>query len=601
MVTGEAGELREISEALRFRPNGYFFNDSYTRYRLTGGKEGWDGYSYPFKVSGTAGKCLRGHRDEIIILAESLGFKLNKSKLLGRPFADLQLVDVPPNLITATFELDELQRRTIQQWLVHGIGIAHVTVGGGKTASFAGAAQMIKGKFPDARIVYITQSERLVRQAYKDLCGFLPDFRITQFGGGVRDETGKDMVVCTTAMLTRHFGRLYRAKWFSTFIAIFYDEIQHAPSASSMQVLESIPAYFRFGATDSLKEADEAKHCTMIGLFGAIRNVVETHQYLGERKNGDKARLAAPHIYLIDIKEWRDKFRDIGPQAAPNTPAFALLDGVWRKGTYLSPVYEKDAKGKLLIKKRRTLDEDKQWITVEEPITVPGLHYLEFKAAELDPEDTNLESPPVQMEVESRWCLLNRTYDRAITRFKERNQMIVSWTKHFSDQQFPTLVVCTRTLHIYVLESLIKRVVNPDLVRILFSRDSSGQRDETFEWFKTTPGAVLITPLIKEGVSINEIRAGVIADYVADYDVAKQIIGRFLRPKKTGVNRAEIAWFVDNQVETYRRGCNSLFRKLEAVRGFTFYWPCSTPESVQPELSYEGKSIPDLVGSSIVS
>jgi hypothetical protein len=86
----------------------------------------------------------------------------------------------------------------------------------------------------------------------------------------------------------------------------------------------------------------------------------------------------------------------------------------------------------------------------------------------------------------------------------------------------------------------------------------------------------------------------VIADYVADFDVATQIIGRFVRPKKDGDNRAEIVWFVDNQYPTYRRGCNSLFRQLERVRGYTFYHPCSTPESIQPELSYDGKSIPDL-------
>jgi superfamily II DNA or RNA helicase len=131
-------------------------------------------------------------------------------------------------------------------------------------------------------------------------------------------------------------------------------------------------------------------------------------------------------------------------------------------------------------------------------------------------------------------------------------------------------------------------------VRILFSKDSSGQRDEAFEWYKSTKGAVLITPLVKEGVSINEIAAGVIADYIADFDSATQIVGRFVRPKKVNDNRAHIAWFVDNQVPTYRRGCNSLFRQLERVKGYTFYHPCTTPESIQPELSYDGKSIPDL-------
>jgi superfamily II DNA or RNA helicase len=154
--------------------------------------------------------------------------------------------------------------------------------------------------------------------------------------------------------------------------------------------------------------------------------------------------------------------------------------------------------------------------------------------------------------------------------------------------------VCTRTLHIYILESLIKRAVDPSLVQILFAKDTSVQRDECFDWFKSTPGSVLITPLVKEGVSINEIRAGVIADYVADFDAAKQMIGRFIRPKKTGDNRSEITWFVDNQSPTYRRGCNNLFRLLESVKGFTFYHPCSTPESIDEKLSYEGKPLPSM-------
>jgi superfamily II DNA or RNA helicase len=261
---------------------------------------------------------------------------------------------------------------------------------------------------------------------------------------------------------------------------------------------------------------------------------------------------------------------------------------VWKKGTYLGPVYKRDRMNQIVYKKKRTLDDKHQWITVEEPVTEPGLHHIQIDGR--------------KQEIESRWVLLNRMYDRAITRFKERNDLIVQWTKHYSDKLSRVetgdnggcLVVCTRTLHIYILESLIKRVVDPDLVQILFAKDTSVQRDECFEWFKTTPGAVLITPLVKEGVSINEIRAGVVADYVADFDAAKQIIGRFIRPKKTGDNRAEITWFVDNQSPMYRRGCNYLFRQLENVKGFTFYHPCSTPESISEKLSYEGKPLPSM-------
>lgn len=580
IVTGEPQELETISDCLRFRPDGYFYNDRYTRFRVTGGKEGWDGWSYPFKVLGTAAKCLRGRRDEIIALCNLYGFRCNTSKLLPRPFASLHIDDVRPDLIAGEFPLDPNQRRAIQQWLVHCLGIAELPVGAGKTAAFAGAAVALKEQHPNARIIYITQSERLVNQAMKDIRAFAPQLEITQFGGGKSDETGKDMVICTAAMLNKHFNRLSLKKWFKSFMAVFYDEVHHCPSETSEKILLEIPALYRFGATGTIQEEKEDRQTKMVGLFGPFRMKAEAHEYIEGSEHIAKGRQAKPHIYLIDIPHWYNKFKDVPHTPTPMTPAYVLLDGVWTKGTYLGPVLELDQKGQPKIKKKRTLDENKQWITVEEFITVPGLHQIQIGDEKL--------------EIESRWCLLNRTYDRAITRNQERNDLIVQWTKHFSENVGQTLVVCTRTLHIYILEALIKKVIDPDLVQILFSKDSSGQRDETFDWFKQTKGSVLITPLVKEGVSINEIKAGVIADYIADYDMATQIVGRFVRPKKEGENRAEIAWFVDNQVPTYRRGCNALFRQLEKVRGYTFYHPCTTPESIQAELSYEGKSIPDF-------
>lgn len=580
ICTGELSELEIIANDLRFRPDGYFFNDRYTRYRITGGREGWDGWSYPFKVSGTMAKTLRGHRDQVIALCRLHGIPLNLKKLLPRPFADLAIEDVRPDLIEADHPLDMNQRQAIKHWCVNAMGIAELPVGSGKTHAFAGAAVLVKERHPNARILYIAQSERLVNQGFKDMTEVCPHLHITQFGGGKNDRTGKDMVLATPAMLNKHFHRLIQEKWFKTFMAVFYDEVHHCTSETSEKALLEIPAYYRFGATGSPQDDKDQKQIKMIGLFGPFRMKAEAHEYIEGSEHIQKGRQARPHIYLIDIPSWYNKFQHVPHAPAPETPAYVLLDGAWTKGTYLGPVLELDAKGEPVLKKKRTLDEMKQWITVHEPVVIPGAHRIRIGSDE--------------MEIESRWCLLNRTYDRAITRFMERNDLIVQWTKYFSETYGQTLVVCTRTLHIFILEALIQQAVDPSLVRILFSKDSSGQRDAAFEWFKSTKGAILITPLVKEGVSINEIHAGVIADYVADFDSATQIVGRFVRPKKSGENRAHIAWFVDNQVPTYRRGCNSLFRKLENVRGYTFFHPCSTPESVTAELSYDGRSMPDL-------
>src|SRR5208337_1505742 len=121
--------------------------------------------------------------------------------------------------------------------------------------------------------------------------------------------------------------------------------------------------------------------------------------------------------------------------------------------------------------------------------------------------------------VESTYCLLERVNDRAIVRFKERNELIVEWAKYYSQKRkFPTLVVCTRTLHIYILQSLIGQAVGEEKVQILLGDHTSKERDTAFDWFRHTPGGVLISPLVQEGVSINEIRGGVIADAVADWE-----------------------------------------------------------------------------------
>jgi len=172
------------------------------------------------------------------------------------------------------------------------------------------------------------------------------------------------------------------------------------------------------------------------------------------------------------------------------------------------------------------------------------------------------------LEVDSQWCLLERTYDKAIVQFKSRNDLIVEWALHFSGLRYPTLIVCTRTIHILVLETLLKEKLDPKLVDILFGDDAPGKRDRTFDWFRNTPGSVLITPLVKEGVSINEIRAGVVADYVSAWEVANQIVGRFIRKKPGEENRADIVWFLDRQHPVLRRGSDAMLQRLRRVAGY---------------------------------
>jgi len=231
-------------------------------------------------------------------------------------------------------------------------------------------------------------------------------------------------------------------------------------------------------------------------------------------------------------------------------------------------VYETDDEGNEVTKDVKTAvkDEQDEWIVEQQPIIVTGLHRIELDG--------------VEHEIVSKWCLLDRAYDRCIIQFKERNEAIVKWASHYSNQGLPTVVVCTRTLHVYILEAMLKQAVKPELVDILIGKDTPKARDDCFDWFRETPGAVLITPLVKEGVSINEIRAGVIADYVADWEVANQMVGRFIRQKKSGENEASITWFRDRQHPVLRRGCNVVFQNLHQIEGYRFYDPSPADPAV---------------------
>jgi superfamily II DNA or RNA helicase len=455
------------------------------------------------------------------------------------------------------------------------------------TAMFAAAAAMITRRIgDDCRFLYVTPSERLTRQAYNDMRGFLPGWKITQYGGSRKDNTG-DMVICTVAMLWTNRQELIRKKWFDEFIAVLYDESHHVASETSTNLMLLLPCFFRLGASDTKHAEDAGKKASIQGLLGPIRFTVPVGVYI------DLGRSAKPHIYLIENKKWRNKYHELPHLAEPGTKAWALIGDEWREGTYAGPVYETDPKTgdyKLVEKNelvgtkdaevmdaygRTRTEQTADWHKVLRPVIVDGVHTLQF------PNDKEF------YEVSSDYCLLERVSDIALVRFRERNEMIVKWATHFAiERKFPTLVVCTRSMHVLILEALLKRAIGAQRVQTLVGEDSSKKRDQTFEWFRHTPGSVLISPLVQEGVSINEIRGGVIADYVGNWERANQIIGRFIR-KKQEDNESHIAWFMDNQHLSLYRGCVRVMNRLKDIRGYTFYWRCLGPETVQQAKVYE--------------
>lgn len=567
IITGEEKPLNKLRLAFRYHPKQYFRADSYQLWKMTNGERGWDGYRYPLVLkTPTAGEILRGRKEELLDLCQQNGYAVDTSKLLPSPFGDLSADEITDDLITSSFTLDHNQRAAIVEWLRRGMGVAHMAVNAGKTATFAAAAAKIKTQFPDARFLYFTFTERLVTQVYAAMTEFLPGWHITQYGGGgKRDASGADMVVATQAILNRNFNALEREGYFKTFMALLLDESHHCQSPTAEKVLRACSAYFRLGASDSTKESDPDKWNKIQGLCGPICYEVSSSELIAS------GRSAAPTLYLVDVPSWKGRFRHDAHEVSADSEGWTLVGTEWVPIKYLGPVYERED-GKIKTKSRAYLEGD-TWKREEIPVTVPSLHRVE-----LDGQET---------EVAARYTILNRRYDNAIIMFDERNDLIVDWAKHYSDQGKQTLVVATRTPHVLILDALLRQKLDPSLVALLFGEDTTATRNQVFDWFRATPGAVLVTPLVKEGVSINELRAGVIADPVADPEVARQIIGRFMRKKEVG-NVCEITWFLDRQHSRLQANVMKLIEHLERIKGFTFYYPVQGPETISAATVHHG-------------
>lgn len=579
-LTGDRREIDAINDTLKYRVPNYWRSDAYQIWKHSGGKRGWDGFNRPIKWVPRTSTAIafRGWIEDILTVCRDNNVSVDTSELLPLPFKNLTTDDLPDDLIQADFELDDNQRRGVTLWLKHAIGINHVTVNGGKTAMFCAAASYIKRQFPNARILYLVPTERLVRQATKNAKDFLPGWDIGQYGGGKHENDAKDMVISTGASAGTHFNEKLASGWYKSFTALFCDESHRVAGPTMQKVTSAVTAFFRFGASDSTKVDDPVAFAAIKSILGPIRQNVSIEPLI------NLGRAAKPYIYIVDYPEWENEYRSSNHEAEIGSDAWILHDGKWLRGIYQGPALQYDNNGEILTVEKRVpvLDNDGHAVyskgfplkkVQRVPVQTPGWHIIQSKTGEY-------------YEAESRWCLLDRTYDKAIILNKKRNDCIVQWATHFSNEQKPTLIVCTRTLHVLILSELLSKHIDQDKVKVLFSKHTAAERDETFDWLRHTPGAVLITPLVKEGVSINEIRAGIIADHVVGWEVANQIIGRFLRKKDTD-NHADIMWFIDRMHPRMMRNSMQLFKSLEKIKGYTYYYPCTTPESMTSATRYD--------------
>lgn len=578
-VEGSGHEIARLQEPFKFRHPSAYFSPSYQLYLASGGTDGWDGEERLLKVvqrdqGVVTAEILRGWKDSLLEYIDELDLVANTERLLESPFEHIEVDDVPDDLLRAAFVLDYNQRLCISEWLKHGMGVHKISVGGGKTALFAGAAAMIKQECPAARILYMTQSERLVRQVTGELRKFLPGLDVGMFGGGKHEYEAKDIVVATQKIMYDRRNKLDDSGWFSSFMALLMDEVHHVASQSAMDVImRCTGAYFRFGASDTARFSHEKQIelSRIIGLAGPYRHTVAA---TGLIKIG---RLARPNIYIVDDRSWARKLEHVPRIAQPGSQAWCFLednpDPV--EGVYQGPVYQTDEKGEIVYKKKLTIEKEKRKYVLV-PQVEQGLHEIEINGQ--------------RWEIPSSSCLLNRSYDRCIVSYEPRNKLAALWARYYSEKGWPTIVVATRTIHLYMLETYILDLVEPGLVKVMPGAASSKVRDETFEWLRATPGSILITSLVKEGVSINEIKAGVICDYVADHELMNQIIGRLVRPK-AGDNESHITIFYDRQNSQFERGCMKMLTRLETISGYYYYYPVTTPDTIEKAKFFDTEAI----------
>jgi superfamily II DNA or RNA helicase len=600
ILSGENSTLNMLSDHFKYRPDSYWRAISYQLWVSSKGRRGWDGYIRPLSVRDARGEVLRGRLEELLSICELLDLQYNADGLLPRPFEHMQTDDLPSDLIEAAFELDEHQRACVVAWLRYVMCMCQITVSGGKTAISASAASFVKRTYPKARFIYLCPTERLVNQVYKEMRKFLPDWDITQFGGGKSDSSGADMVCATDAMLRTHFIRLDADGFFKSFMGILNDECHRSLSATREKVLLATPAFFRFACSDTNKYGTKGGMADMKGLCGPIVHSVEAAPLI------ESDRIARPNIYIVDVPEWEGRFKSSKHSADENSTAWALVEGNWEKGRYLGPLYKTDENGKMvyLLLKGAYRDEEGRLYKDEEGKPLTCYRLLRDTQGEALPiYKLNSEGNPIPIQitgyhrievggvvqsVESSWCLLDRLHDKGLIRFKERNELIRQWTAYYAQEKgWQTLVICTRTLHVMALNKLISDTLGDERVRILLGSDSTKKRDLTFEWFRDTPGSVLISPLVKEGVSLPFIKGGVVADHVVDNELFRQYIGRFIRKKPGKDNQAHVTMFLDRQHPRLKKNSLALLEAMQDVRGFRYYYPVTTPETISAAECFE--------------
>ncbi len=517
-LSGSKPVLEELRERFRFRPEGFWRSLRYQLYVTTGGEKGWDGYIYPVKCAHKQWTAPRGYLGDIVSAIEELGHIPDTDELFERPYAQLTADQIPADLLKTNFKLDDHQRQCVAVMLAAMVGRVKVTVSGGKTEIFLACIRWLRQRWPKLRCLYITPTERLVKQVYSRASDTMRDMVVSQYGGG-KSETDGDLVVATSAMLHRNLDK--QADWMKKFAVVCCDECHYAASPSWLAILKSLRAIWRFAASDSMKVNSDSGAATLHGLFGPILHTVKTQAMI------DLDRVAVPHVHMLRVKTWHGRYDAVPHVVEPETPVWVYDQntGGYEKGTYLRQGLVRDEHG-------------------EETEETNGLCLVQKASGE-------------QVEISGKWMLMERAYDKAITAFKERNHAIADIAAGFSKRGWRTLVVATRTLHCYTLNSLLADRLGEDVVQTLLGSATPSERDMTFEWFKRTKGAVLVSSLVKVGVSINEIRAGVVADHVVDHEVFNQIVGRFIRKKKD-TNVAHIVMFDDIQNHTMRANAKSL-------------------------------------------
>lgn len=269
-----------FNKSLSFRPKGYVFSPAYQKFRRSGGKRGWNGYTN--FISLATGRFGTGLLPEILKGLDSL-------------HRSYDVVDNRSSLDYTPITADMFENRTLRDYQVElgnsalrqRRGIIKSPTGSGKTTVFLSIVKALSEGVPT---MVLFRSRTLVNQTYKEF----NTLGIENVGRVHMDFFEPDIITCSTIQSIHHLEPLIpKVK------AVILDECHEYTSNKSVRTVrsfENAAMILGFSATP-FDRKDKVQRYTLKSLIGPILGEISTGELQGRNI------LAQSKIHIVPIVE----------------------------------------------------------------------------------------------------------------------------------------------------------------------------------------------------------------------------------------------------------------------------------------------------------